>query len=100
LNICLLTYRTDAFGILNFVSQARLVKSVGDKECEKKICSYLNPASLLIDAVYECLGNPQSAALPMSIDQDHGGYKGLRIGKVSARSGNSDMGMQFDGIYW
>jgi hypothetical protein len=91
---------TDAFGILNFVSQARLVKSVGDEECEKNAESYLNAASLLIDAIYECLGKSQSATLPMAVDPDHGGFKGLRIGKVDARPGNSDMGMKFDGMYW
>lgn len=90
---------TDAFGIVNFISQAKLLRSLDQgMEAEQQVQDYLTAASQLITAVYDCLGSPRSSKYPMAAADD-GGYKGLRIGKVLARRA-TDQGMQYDGMYW
>ena len=71
---------TDAFGVLNFVA-------MGQPEAAER----------LVRAVHETLGNPRSDEFPMM--KKNGKYVGLRIGKTNARK-QSDLGMDFDGMYW
>ena len=83
---------TDAWGILNFCSQALVV----EREDEKQM--YLSSAKKLLDAVLLTLGTSSSESFPMRrIDESRNA--GLRIGKVKSRT-PSDYGMQFDGMYF
>jgi len=61
---------------------------------------YLTSASRLIDTVFLTLGQPRSNNFPMTMRDDGNGYKGLRIGKLHSKIGNSDAGMKYDGMYW
>ncbi len=111
---------TDSFGILNFISQAKLVRQIevdnmiDDVSVESKDSSeieaeqYLHAAKELIISVFNCLGNPRSEEYPMAPGSDNSNhhdhtvinYKGLRIGKVNARQGDIDIGSAYDGMYW
>ncbi|KAK3273189.1 hypothetical protein CYMTET_18562 [Cymbomonas tetramitiformis] len=93
---------TDAFGVLNYVTLARLAEEAGSS---RRRTMYLRSARALIDAVHTTLGNPTSENFPMA-KAVHGDalqpmfqYKGLRIGKVQSRE-TSDAGMLYDGMYW
>jgi len=96
---------TDAFGILNFISQSKATTNSNEKD------QYLGAAKMLINSVFQTLGNPRddSDRYPMcpvlSENKKVMRYKGLRIGKVSAMIASkgvarSDMGMEHDGMYW
>ena len=85
---------TDAFGTLNFISQAMTEKQEN-----------LKAAKSLIDAVHNSLGHPRSnnpgdAMLPDLTPGHEGDFIGLRIGKMNARSFGTDYGMEFDGCYF
>jgi hypothetical protein len=85
---------TDAFGVLNFVTMAQ-------RYPESRRAVLLDAARQLIDSVHATLGQPRSPTLPMAAQADGTpyGYRGLRIGKVNART-SSDAGMEYDGMYW
>ncbi|KAK3279286.1 hypothetical protein CYMTET_12825 [Cymbomonas tetramitiformis] len=94
---------TDAFGVLNYVTLARLAC-----DAPARRAAYLASAHALIVSVHTTLGNERvetTGWFPMT-KADHGDalkpmfqYKGLRIGKLHARE-MSDTGMKYDGMYW
>eukprot|EP00457_Paulinella_chromatophora_P003164 gb/GEZN01003170.1/.p1 GENE.gb/GEZN01003170.1/~~gb/GEZN01003170.1/.p1 ORF type:complete len:436 (+),score=45.81 gb/GEZN01003170.1/:28-1335(+) len=96
---------TDAFAVLNYCTLA--VRSQNREEREL----YVSAAKKLIHTTHRVLGNPPSAALPMSPwtgrgsqFQAHGSGSlsknlGLRIGKERARK-ETDYGMELDGMYF
>ena len=78
---------TDSFGILTFISQAKLLREIS-QENDKLLTNtddeyhlYLSAACKLIISVYETLGNPASDSCPMTFDDRTARYKGLCIGK-------------------
>jgi hypothetical protein len=89
---------TDAFGVLNYVSLAIAYLELGEQENYRRS---LKSADTLINSVFAVLGTPSSSKCPMVASlSPNGGYKGLRIGKLKSRGGNSDAGMEFDGMYF
>jgi hypothetical protein len=91
---------TDAFAILTFISQSQLSLQLYRASNAPNAHSegYLGAASRLIDAVHECLGNPRSPRFKMEPDEERGGYRGLRIGKLHAVADGTDYGMTYDGM--
>jgi len=106
---------TDAFGVLNFVTEAARCAEAGDEEGREDA---LSAAEALVEAVCAVLGRPRSSDLPMARSpreplrgaRDEGAdgsgearpaerYRGLRIGKRLA-SAASDPGMALDGMYF
>jgi len=106
---------TDAFGVLNFVTEAARCAEAGDEEGREDA---LSAAEALVEAVCAVLGRPRSSDLPMARSPreplrgarnegaDGSGearpaerYRGLRIGKRLA-SAASDPGMALDGMYF
>lgn len=106
---------TDAFGVLNFVTEAARCAEAGDEEGREDA---LSAAEALVETVCAVLGRPRSSDLPMTRSpreplrgaRDEGAdgsgearpaerYRGLRIGKRLA-SAASDPGMALDGMYF
>ena len=104
---------TDAFGVLNFVTEAARCAEAGDEEGREDA---LAAAEALVDAVSRVLGSPRSKHLPMALSalaplrtrgegtdawetRRRERYRGLRIGKRLA-SAASDPGMALDGMYF
>lgn len=104
---------TDAFGVLNFVTEAARCAEAGDEEGREDA---LAAAEALVDEVCFVLGQPRSPDLPMAPSplaplrgaRDRGAtatlserrrYRGLRIGKRLA-SAVTDPGMALDGMYF
>ena len=87
---------TDSFGIMNYVSLCMSYKRLGN---QIKAQQSLLAAKSLINSVFEVLGSPRSQSFPMSMNFD-GRVKGLRNGTLYARNGNSDVGNDFDGIFF
>jgi hypothetical protein len=104
---------TDAFGVLNFVTEAARCAEAGDEEGREDA---LAAAEALVDEVCFVLGQPRSPDLPMAPsplaplrgarDRDATAtlseprrYRGLRIGKRLA-SAVTDPGMALDGMYF
>lgn len=91
---------TDAFGVVNYVSQAMISSSPAEKD------SNIFSAKSLLDATLLCLGNPRSESkeLQSSMRKDTESsvtpHIGLRIGKVEHSIAGSDAGMRFDGMYF
>ena len=97
---------TDAFGVLNLVTEVRRCDEAGDRGGRDDA---LRATRALVEAVHDTLAQPRSPDLPMAFSERrpfgpvalHRGrrHKGLRIGKRLAAP-SSDPGMSLDGMYF
>lgn len=98
---------TDSFGILTYVSQAIKAKQLNDMT---KYDMNMSSAKMLIEAVYDCLGQPTNMdkypmtpyieSEPTCSPKKTIKFNGLRIGKLHSCKGSTDIGMKYDGMYW